>query len=150
MLSLIFTYALSKLVVYHPRRLRDKIDPNFGVIGSSLANFGNIPYGHSIIGKLWYDPENPDGCNKFSINITGFGDPDATPSPIVLVTRGNCPFVKKVRNIEHAGGSLAIIADNKPGERVESVIMVDDGSGNGINIPSMLISQKDGKTISKL
>lgn len=84
------------------------------------------------------------------MQVTGAGDPDAEPSPIVIVNRGGCPFVKKVRNIEHAGGSLAVIIDDKPGEKVDSVIMIDDGSGNGINIPSMLIGQEDGKYISKL
>ena len=147
LLSLILAIGFSKLVVYHPRTLRNKVDPIAGVIGSSLANFGNIPYGHSIIGNLWYDPDNANGCEDFKIEITGAGDPDAEASPIVLVKRGECPFVKKVRNIEHAGGALAVIIDNKPGEMVENVIMIDDGSGNGINIPSMLISTKDGESI---
>lgn len=141
--------TLGKLIVYHPRRLRNKINPSTGEIGASIANFGNIPYGHSIIGRVWYEEENADGCNDFKMEVTGAGDPDAQPSPIVIVNRGTCPFVKKVRNIQHAGGSLAIIIDDKPGEKVDQVIMVDDGSGNGINIPSMLISQKDGKTICK-
>ena len=37
----------------------------------------------------------------------------------------------KVRNIEHAGGRLAIIVDTQT-EDIENVIMVDDGNGNGI------------------
>mmetsp|Transcript_2179 Transcript_2179/g.2800 ORF Transcript_2179/g.2800 Transcript_2179/m.2800 type:complete len:153 (-) Transcript_2179:45-503(-) len=66
---------------------------------------------------------------------------------MVIVFRGECPFTKKVRNIEHAGGSLGIIVDNNPGEKADQIIMVDDGTGNGINIPSMLISETDGKII---
>jgi hypothetical protein len=147
LLFIFIAYTFSKLVVYNPRTLRNKIDPTTGVIPSSLANFGNIPYGHSIIGNVWYDEENESGCNDFNIEITGAGDPDSEPSPIVLIRRGDCPFVKKVRNIEHAGGALAIIIDNKPGEIIENVIMIDDGSGNGINIPSMLISTKHGEAI---
>jgi len=42
---------------------------------------------------------------------------------------------------------MAVIIDNKPGEIVEQVIMVDDGTGSGIKIPSMLISKKDGRKI---
>ena len=57
--------------------------------------------------------------------------------------RGSCSFVTKVRNIEDAGGSLAIIIDTIT-EDIENVIMVDDGNGNGIRIPSMLITKKDG------
>lgn len=148
-LFLILSVAYSKLTVYSPTSLRNKINKDKGTIHSSVANFGHIPYGHSIIGKVWYDEENKNGCHNFKLNITGDGDPDNTPSPIVLVERGGCSFVKKVRNIEHAGGSLAIIIDNKKGEIVEQVIMVDDGTGSGIKIPSMLISQGDGKKLCK-
>jgi len=146
----LLSLVTAKLVVYNPQSLRNKIDKNYGIIKSSLANFGHTPYGHSIIGKVWYDIENKDGCHEFSINITGEGDPDTSPSPIVLVERGNWSFVQKVRNIEHAGGALAIIIDNKKKEMVDHVIMVDDGTGGGISIPSMLISFKNGKIISKL
>lgn len=31
--------------------------------------------------------------------------------PIVLIDRGNCSFVTKVRNVEKAGGSVALIGD---------------------------------------
>lgn len=98
------------------------------------------------MGKVWFDPDNSDGCNSFNITIDGSGDPDIEPSPIVLVERGNCPFTKKVRNIEHAGGRLAVLIDNTD-EEVKDVIMVDDGTGNGIRIPSMLISKDDGDII---
>jgi hypothetical protein len=146
---LLIALACSKLVVYHPYELRNKIDKRYGEIKSSLANFGQVPYGHSIIGRVWFDEENPNGCDEFNIEITGEGDPDSSPSPIVLVHRGGCPFVKKVRNIEHAGGALAVIIDNNDKEMVDHVIMVDDGSGSGITIPSMLISTRDGETIRK-
>lgn len=148
-LILFLSVATAKLIVYSPSRLRKKVSSQNGTIDSSVANFGHIPYGHSIIGRVWFDEENRDGCHSFRINITGEGDPDAYPSPIVLVERGNCSFVKKVRNVEHAGGSMAVIIDNKKGEIVEKVIMVDDGTGSGIKIPSMLISKKDGKKICK-
>ena len=62
--------------------------------------------------------------------------------------RGECSFVTKVRNIEHAGGRLALVID-KNDENVKNVIMVDDGNGNGIRIPSMLISKKHGDVLVK-
>ena len=138
----------ASLMVYHPSKLRNKIDPAKGEIDSSMANFGHFPYGHSIIGRVWHEKGNENGCKEFETEITGEGDPDTSPSPIVIVERGDCSFVKKVRNIEHAGGSLAIIIDNK-NEIVEKVIMVDDGTGVGIKIPSLLIGKKDGKKIRK-
>jgi extracellular elastinolytic metalloproteinase len=60
-----------------------------------------------------------------------------------LVDRGTCSFVTKVRNIEKAGGSLAVIIDNT-NEDVKNVIMSDDGTGTGIRIPAMLIGKKEG------
>ena len=139
----------AKLIVYNPQSLRNKIDKKEGIIKSSIANFGHTPYGHSIIGKVWYDIDNKDGCHEFVMNITGEGDPDTSPSPIVLVDRGNWSFVTKVRNVEHAGGALAIIIDDKGKKMVDHVIMVDDGTGGGISIPSILISYENGDKISK-
>jgi hypothetical protein len=67
-------------------------------------------------------------------------------SPIFLVDRGDCSFVAKVRNVEKAGGSLAVVIDNTD-ENVKDIIMSDDGTGAGIKIPSMLISKKDGEKL---
>jgi hypothetical protein len=69
------------------------------------------------------------------------GDPDGDLSPIFLVERGNCSFVTMARNVEKAGGALAIIIDTKS-ENVTDVILSDDGTGAGIEIPSMLINRK--------
>lgn len=55
--------------------------------------------------------------------------------------------MNKVRNVEHGGGKLAIIVDEKDNENPETIIMVDDGTGNGIQIPSIMISKTDGETL---
>ena len=55
-----------------------------------------------------------------------------------------CSFVEKVRNAEEAGAGLAIIVDNIEEEDVKFVEMVDDGSGAGLRIPSLLIGRDDG------
>ena len=52
----------------------------------------------------------------------------------------------KVRNIEKAGGSLAVIIDDE-NEDVKHVIMSDDGTGTGIRIPAMIIGKKDGQIL---
>jgi hypothetical protein len=54
--------------------------------------------------------------------------------------------VTKVRNIERAGGSLAVIIDDSF-EDVNKVIMSDDGTGTGIRIPAMLIGKKEGQIL---
>lgn len=139
--------ALGRLTVYSPDSLRKEINPENGDFVSSISNFGLIPYGHSIIGHVWMDTTNMDGCKEYEKEFDGMFDPDTDPSPIVLVERGNCSFVTKVRNIEHAGGRLALIIDDKKAENVEKVIMIDDGNGNGIRIPSMLINYDEGKKL---
>lgn len=52
----------------------------------------------------------------------------------------------KVRNIEKAGGSLAVIIDSND-ENIKNVIMSDDGTGQGIRIPSMIISKREGEIL---
>jgi hypothetical protein len=54
--------------------------------------------------------------------------------------------VTKIRNCEHAGARLVLVIDDKE-EDIENVILVDDGNGAGIRIPSMLIGKKDGEVI---
>jgi hypothetical protein len=48
--------------------------------------------------------------------------------------------------MEKIGVSVGIIIDNTD-ENVKNVIMKDDGTGNAIRIPSMLISKSDGKKL---
>jgi hypothetical protein len=66
--------------------------------------------------------------------------------PIFMVDRGNCSFVTKVRNIQNAGGHLALIVDNKDDD-VNNILMVDDGTGSDIHIPAVLILKSDGDKI---
>jgi len=64
----------------------------------------------------------------------------------VLLDRGNCSFVTKVRNAERAGASLVVVIDDRE-EDISNVIMGDDGTGMGIRIPSMLIGKDSGKIL---
>jgi len=73
--------------------------------------------------------------------------PKAADSPVVLVRRGGCSFVQKVRNVEHAGGKMAIVVDEKDNESMDSIIMVDDGTGNGVKIPSVMVNEKQGEKL---
>ena len=71
---------------------------------------------------------------------------DTIPTKILILDRGECSFVSKVRNAERAGASLVVVVDNKV-ENVTNVIMGDDGTGSGIRIPSMLIGKSDGQIL---
>ena len=74
---------------------------------------------------------------------------ESFPTKILLVDRGNCTFVTKVRNAERAGASLVVVIDSVAGENITNVIMGDDGTGTGIRIPSMLISKDDGTILKE-
>jgi hypothetical protein len=66
-----------------------------------------------LIGRIYYNESNPNGCQKGNFTNDFSGDPDDIITPIFLVDRGDCSFVTKVRNVEKAGGSLAIVIDNR-------------------------------------
>jgi hypothetical protein len=68
--------------------------------------------------------------------------------PVVIVTRGTCTFVTKVRNIEKAGANSAIIIDNITEPR-KKVIMSDDGSGHTIGIPSFIVPKTVGEALQE-
>jgi hypothetical protein len=90
------------------------------------------------------------------------------PPFVLMVDRGGCTFVQKVRNAQHAGAAAVIIADNKcqcvhektctpdadpnadDGEALcekKEPIMADDGSGLDITIPSVLLFKQDADPI---
>lgn len=64
----------------------------------------------------------------------------------MVAERGDCSFVKKVRNMENIGVAVAIIIDDSE-ENIDSVVMSDDGTGGGIRIPAILIGKTDGKKL---
>jgi hypothetical protein len=66
-----FTHA--KLKIMSPESLASKFKGIYtiltfldGEIKASYANFGYIPYGQTIMGKLHYDSLNALACNEFS------------------------------------------------------------------------------------
>lgn len=124
------------------------------------ALFGVPPYGGSIQQTVYY--ANQDLCDSNVDNTKGFPqrkDGEPWPSPyILMVDRGGCTFVKKVRNAQRSGAAGVIIADNKclcsAGDKckpdsadevceMKEPIMADDGSGSDISIPSFLMFKED-------
>lgn len=103
------------------------------------------------MGTLYYPDENKNGCRNFSENdfkSKVLFNESAFMNPMVMVDRGGCSFLTKVRNVEEYGAKLAIVVDNRE-EHTEDLVMADDGSGGIISIPSFLISMKDGKKIKE-
>ena len=81
---------------------------------------------------MYFNESNPHGCEigaGFTADLSG--DPDNVVSPIFMVERGNCSFVTQARNVERAGGALALIIDTL-NEDISDLILSDDGTGAGI------------------
>lgn len=64
-------------------------------------------------------------------------------SPFFIVRKGECSLVEKVRNIEEAGGHLAIIINDND-DKVEGELFNDDSFGTDISIPAVLIQKSQG------
>jgi hypothetical protein len=111
------------------------------------ARFGVPTYGVSITGRIIYaTPNDRDACQPLDLNSL---EKDARPKEgedfIIMVDRGECTFVTKVRHAQNVGAKAVIIIDNKDEEYIPE--MADDGTGTSISIPSMLIRKKDGAEI---
>ncbi|CAM9511835.1 unnamed protein product [Chrysoparadoxa australica] len=101
-------------------------------------------------GKLWQLCSDED--------IVGFENPDPENPFVLLVDRGGCTFVSKVRRAQHLGAAGVLIADNKclcSDAKCASIeicqalepIMADDGSGSDITIPSFLMKKGDSDAL---
>uniref|UniRef100_A0A6S8YRH7 Uncharacterized protein n=3 Tax=Ditylum brightwellii TaxID=49249 RepID=A0A6S8YRH7_9STRA len=153
----------SKLQVHIPNNLN-----RAGGYDHKEALFGVPPYGGSIQQNVYYadsnlcDP-NVDTRAGYPIRpLDNDGRMMPWPSPyILMVDRGGCTFVNKVRNAQRSGAAAVIIADNtclcsagdrcfsEPGVDCETrePIMADDGSGSDISIPSFLMYKQDADPI---
>ena len=122
-----------------------------GVIKSSLGNFGHFDYGTTIKGRVHYPITNSDACEPLT-NDDFDGEHlqqgiDQGHQQIILVDRGNCHFVVKAQNVQRFGAVMVIVVDNKIMEDPTLLVMADDGSGNSVIIPSMLIGWNDGEEL---
>lgn len=125
----------------------------------SEALFGIPSYGGQLTGiVVWATRgENVTGCHPIT------PDPSWPDDPILMLDRGDCYFVDKVRNAELAGAQAVIIADDKPLCGPDSTsaqckscylcwdrtnpcecslpLMSPMGNADDINIPSVIISK---------
>ncbi len=84
------------------------------------------------------------GCEPFTRSTEE--NPTVGDSPFIIVKKGLCTYTQKVKNIEEAGGHVAIIINDKD-EKVEEMFLANDGNEGDISIPAILISKSDGDKI---
>jgi hypothetical protein len=136
--------AQARLKIVSPESLVKEFKD--GLIQAEYANFGYIPYGQTIMGRMHYYKDNANACEEFDLEEKHELERSADLSPFFFAKRGDCSFVQKVRNMENVGVAVGIIMDSTF-EEPSHVAMADDGTGGGIRIPSMLISKQDGQSI---
>lgn len=140
--------TIADIIVRSPLSLKDKFDK--GIIKTSYATFGFNPYGYTLTGRVFYDPTNKEkdlACDYEKIkDIVTEKTNKIDHAPIIMVDRGNCHFVDKARNIQKAGGKVALVINNDDNDP-KNIIMIDDGTGSDIMIPLILISKKDGEIL---
>lgn len=129
--------SLKELVILSPEEHAQtftagpaQFGPDFGI--------NNFVSGRLVVGSPL------DGC-------TALENVDVIERNIVLLTRGNCMFIEKVRNAEEAGATAAVIYDNK--ELPENMSQPLSMSGNGsddVIIPSVFVTHANGKLLTEL
>lgn len=96
-ISLLLTLTTSNLVIRSPASLKkyftDKYGENSTGIQYSLANFGDVPYGRSIVGELT-TPTVLENCVYEDIP-----NPNKTKK-IILSERNDCKFTQKALNTQ--------------------------------------------------
>lgn len=153
--STVESVGTTKLQVQIPQKLKKE-----NGYDHRNALFGMLPYGGSIQQQVYYTENKL--CSGSDIDVSKLkpkreGQSTMDGPFILMVDRGDCTFVTKVRNAQHFGAAAVLIADDKcqceregckpgfSGQMCESVepMMADDGSGSDIGIPSFLLFKED-------
>nr|KJB12291.1 hypothetical protein B456_002G010300 [Gossypium raimondii] len=141
-----FVVEKNSLTVTSPEKIK-------GTHDSAIGNFGIPQYGGSMAGVVVYPKENQKACKSFGdFGISFKSKPGSLPT-FVLVDRGDCFFALKVWNVQQAGASAVLVADDIE----EALITMDnpeeDSSSakyiENITIPSALIEKTFGETLKK-
>ena len=141
-ITLISSLYLCNIHVWEPKNLRDWYKNNN--FEYSIADFGSVPYGHSIYGTVF--KANPfNACSELSsLNWESNGG-----TLIILAKRGGCNFSEKVLNAQKIGAGLVLISNEDVVQDVHQIFPIERTKErlDQIRIPSLLINRKDAENI---
>ena len=108
-----------------------------------------------MIGKILYPWNiNAAGCEPFTTDDFTeeekewiLSNENSSVATFILVDRGFCSNPTKVRNIETFGGAMALIADYKPENMDDFVMMDHGGAGHSLQIPGFMIDYDSANKI---
>jgi hypothetical protein len=113
-------------------------------LNTGLASFGNVPYGHTIIGRV--EIAKPfDACEDVKVTST---DNESGIPFIVLTKRGKCTFSQKAFNAQRLGASAVIVIDNKDEDPSNVIPYAEPAKGMKIHIPTILVNEEQFKDIT--
>lgn len=131
-----------EIKIIGPRKLKEYYKNNFGKIEAKPALFGIPVYNGHFVGTIYVDKSNLEGCKAWPDRYFQSDPFDENTKRIALVQRGICTFVKKVQNCQDAGAKGVVVYDDV--QRSLLPIMADDGMGDSVSIPSIIIKNADG------
>jgi hypothetical protein len=93
-------------------------------------------------------PGDSQGCGLTEASGTGlpYENEAEVRGNIAVIDRGSCSFVEKVVSAQLSGAIAAIVINNIPGSEIAGMGGTDSQSYS-INIPSVMISNDDGKEL---
>ena len=116
----------------------------------SIGNFGEVPYGKTIIGRILYLP-GKDGTNywceneNFSLDTNHLFINPSEYVPIIFVDHSiDCSYAHKAANVQRRGGRLMLIASDS--NILEEEYNVDDPT-EMVSIPTIIIEKDFGDII---
>jgi len=154
-------HAYAQIRVMAPESLVQAFATAKGRIEGSTATFGAPFYGERILGRLvWGESQrNHTHCLESDYDVPA-PDEDLVSHGqykevrlihIVMVRRGKCSFVTKVKVARKKGAHAVIIVDKEnsvlTSNDIRRIIVADDGYGDNVDIPSLLISRQDGQEL---
>ena len=128
----------------------EDVTPSFGAhidVYSSVGYIASLTISRAAFGakvsckRLPLSVASPfHGCDE--------GADESINGTIVIVGRGTCQFLDKVRRMQAKGARGVVVANNE-GDHIFSMDHDEAHSGSGVNIPSVMISQYDGYDVAK-
>ena len=142
-LTFLTTTPSSNLSIWEPLHLRQHFQKN--PLKYTIANFGQIPYGHSLFGTIHF-PLNKLGCSK--IENINYNKNQGTL--IIFLERGGCHYAEKVLNAQNVGGGLVLIM-NSNDDDIEKILPIEKTQEivDKIKIPMVLIDKENGNILKK-
>ena len=127
-------------------------EPYTLVAQPDIASFGVVPYqktlpktGQALLAYVQWNSW-PLMCSAANI-----GPPNHTGPWVALALRGNCPFAQKTLTAQQLGAEALIIVDTENARGGREPHMADGANtGDELNIPTLLISQEDGKWLGRI